>query len=275
MSAVFSASPHTKSRGLAFLAALMVVLPLLAGVAHAGEPTLVSLKRMTLEELLNVEVTSVSRAPERLADTASAIQVISTEDIRRSGATSLPQVLRLANNLNVAQKNSHDWGISARGFNTELANKLLVMIDGRTVYTPLFSGVRWDVQDYLLEDISRVEVISGPGGTLWGANAVNGVINIISKSAAETQGAYIEGAAGTQLRHAFAARYGGELARNVHYRVYAKQQERDSQTFANGTDAQDGWNMAQAGFRIDAEPTLQNTRTEPPSPGTVQRVRSN
>ncbi len=261
MSAVFSASPHTKFRGLACLAALMIVLPLVAGVAHAGEPTLVSLKRMTLEELLNVEVTSVSRAPERLADTASAIQVISTEDIRRSGATSLPQVLRLANNLNVAQKNSHDWGISARGFNTELANKLLVMIDGRTIYTPLFSGVRWDVQDYLLEDISRVEVISGPGGTLWGANAVNGVINIISKSAAETQGAYIEGAAGTQLRHAFAARYGGELARNVHYRVYAKQQERDSQTFANGTDAQDGWNMAQAGFRIDAEPTLQNTLT--------------
>ena len=134
---------------------------------------------MSLEELSNVEVTSVSRHPEKLSEAASAIQVITAEDIRRSGAASIPQVLRLADNLDVAQVNSHDWAITARGFNTALSNKLLVLIDGRTVYTPLFSGVFWNAQDYLLKDIDRIEVISGPGGTLWGANAVNGVINII------------------------------------------------------------------------------------------------
>src|SRR5882724_11239730 len=158
------------------------------------------LKKLSVEELMDLEVTSVSKRPEKLSETASAIQVITREDIRRSGASSLPEALRLASNLQVAQKNSHDWGISARGFNTDLANKLLVLIDGRTVYTPLFSGVFWNVQDYLLEDIDRIEVISGPGGTLWGANAVNGVINITSKSAKDTQGFYLEGGGGSVLR---------------------------------------------------------------------------
>src|SRR5580658_5801993 len=141
------------------------------------------LKNMSLEQLFDTEVTSVSREPEKLSESPSAIQIITQDDIERSGASSIPEALRLADNLDVAQINSHDWGISARGFNTDLANKLLVLIDGRSVYTPLFSGVFWDVQDYLLEDIDRIEVISGPGGTLWGANAVNGVINIITKSA--------------------------------------------------------------------------------------------
>ena len=161
-----------------------------AGVAHAADntSTIVELKQLNVEDLMNVEVTSVSRRPEKLREAASAIQVITQEDIRRSGATSIPEALRLADNLQVAQKNSHDWAISARGFNTNLGNKLLVMIDGRTVYTPLYSGVFWDVQDYLLEDVDRIEVISGPGGTLWGANAVNGVINIITKAAKDTQG---------------------------------------------------------------------------------------
>ena len=123
------------------------------------------------------------RQPEPFGQAPAAIKSSRSDEIRRSGASSIPEALRLADNLEVAQKNSHDWAISARGFNTSLANKLLVLIDGRTVYTPLFSGVFWDVQDYLLEDIDRIEVISGPGGTLWGANAVNGVINITSKSA--------------------------------------------------------------------------------------------
>ena len=136
------------------------------------------LKRLSIEELMEVEVTSVSRSPVALGEAPSALQVITGWEIRRSGASNLPQALRLANNLHVARKNSHDWGISARGFNTELGNKLLVMIDGRAVYTPLWSGVRWDVQDYLLEDLDRIEVISGPGSSAWGANAVNGVINI-------------------------------------------------------------------------------------------------
>src|SRR5882672_10633852 len=154
------------------------------------------LKKLSVEELMNIEVTSVSKRPEKLSEAASAIQVITQEDIRRSGASLIPEALRLADNLEVAQKNSHDWGISARGFNTELANKLLVMMDGRTVYTPLYSGVFWDVQDYLLEDLDRIEVISGPGGTLWGANAVNGVINIITKNAKDTQGFFAEAGGG-------------------------------------------------------------------------------
>src|SRR5207248_6042873 len=157
------------------------------------------LKQFSLEELLNLEVTTVSKRPEKLTEAASAIQVITQEDIRRSGATSIPEALRLASNLEVAQVDSRQWAISARGFNNTVANKLLVLIDGRTVYTPLYAGVFWDVQDALLADIDRIEVVSGPGGTLWGANAVNGVINIITRSAAETQGLYLEGGGGSEL----------------------------------------------------------------------------
>lgn len=220
--------------------------------AAQSRADIASLKRLSFEELLVMEVTSVSRTPEKLSDTASAIQVLSAEDIRRSGATNLPETLRLANNLNVAQKNAHDWGISSRGFNTDLANKLLVMFDGRTIYTPLFSGVRWDVQDYLLEDVDRIEVISGPGGAVWGANAVNGVINVISKTAQDTQGYYAAAAAGTQLRQSFAARYGAKLAPNVYYRVYGKHIERDDESLANGNSANDARWLTQFGFRLDA-----------------------
>src|SRR6266403_1211370 len=198
--------------------------------AKAGDmPTISELKRLNLEDLMNLEVTSVARHPEKLIDVPSAIQVITQEDIRRSGATSIPEALRLADNLQVAQKNSHDWAISARGFNTKLGNKLLVMIDGRTVYTPLYSGVFWDAQDYLLEDIERIEVISGPGGTLWGANAVNGVINIITRSAADSQGLYAEGGGGTQLRGLAGVRYGGMVNPDVSFRVYAKYFDRDDE----------------------------------------------
>src|SRR6185436_3001197 len=140
-----------------------------------------ALKRLSVEELMEIEVISVSKRPEKLSEAPAAIQVITQDDIRRSGASSIPEALRLADNLHVAQKTSHSWAISARGFNTDSANKLLVLIDGRSVYTPLFSGVFWEQQDYLLEDIDRIEVVSGPGGTLWGENAVNGVINIITR----------------------------------------------------------------------------------------------
>src|ERR1043165_6186721 len=145
-------------------------------------------KSVPFEELFNVEITTVSRRPERLVNAASAIQVISAEEIRRSGAKTLPEALRLATNLQVAQQTSSNWAISARGFNSTTADKLLVLIDGRTVYTPLFSGVFWDVQNVMLEDIDRIEVISGPGAALWGANAVNGVINITTRSATQTTG---------------------------------------------------------------------------------------
>jgi iron complex outermembrane receptor protein len=211
------------------------------------------LKQLSLEDLLNVEVTSVSRHPQRLRSTASAIQVISGEDIRRSGATSLPEALKLADNLDVVQKNSHDWGITARGFNTQLANKLLVLIDGRTVYTPLFSGVFWDVQNVMLADVDRIEVISGPGGTQWGANAVNGVINVITRSARDTQGSYVEASAGNQLHDLVAARYGGSTSPQTYYRVYAQTFDRGAESLGDGSDAHDGWNQTRVGFRIDSQ----------------------
>ena len=218
----------------------------------ADEESTSSLKTLSVEDLMNVEVTSVTRHPQKLLDSASAIQVITQEDIRRSGATSIPEALRLADNLQVAQKNSHDWAISARGFNTDLANKLLVMIDGRTVYTPLYSGVFWDVQDYPLEDIDRIEVISGPGGTLWGANAVNGVINIITKSAADTQGLYTEAGGGSQPQDFASARFGGSLGADVHYRVYGKFFDRGDEVLADGASASDAWHQGRTGFRMDS-----------------------
>ncbi|MGA9335452.1 MAG: TonB-dependent receptor [Rudaea sp.] len=210
---------------------------------------------------MNIKVTSVSRRPEKLSKTASAIQVITGEEIRRSGATSLPEALRLAGNLDVAQKNSHDWAITARGFNTALANKLLVMIDGRTVYTPLFSGVFWDSQNYLLADIDRIEVISGPGGTLWGANAVNGVINIITKRARDTQGLYAEAGGGSRSQGFGGLRYGAKLAPDIYMRVYGESFNRGDEAFADGSPAGDAWRQSRGGFRLDAGASPQNTLT--------------
>jgi iron complex outermembrane recepter protein len=219
------------------------------------------LKQLSLEELMNQTVVSVSRQAEALSDAPAAVTVITQEDIRRSGATSLPEALRLAPNLEVAQVSSHEWAISARGFNNTAANKMLVMIDGRTVYTPLFAGVFWDVQDTLLEDIDRIEVISGPGGTLWGANAVNGVINVITKSAKDTQGGLLLGGGGAELNGFGGVRYGGQLAEHVYYRVYAKYFDRDSTLFADGLQATNAWNMGQGGFRVDWEAPGENNLT--------------
>jgi iron complex outermembrane recepter protein len=235
-------------------ALLLVVCRFACAQAQSADidSTASTLKQMSLEELLDVEVTSVARHPEKLSHTPSAIQVISAEDIRRSGATSLAEALRLASNLDVAQKNSHDWAISARGFNTALANKLLVLIDGRTVYTPLFSGVYWDLQNTLLADVDRIEVISGPGGTQWGSNAVNGVINIITKNARDTQGTYLETAAGDQLKNASGARYGGAFAPDVYFRVYGQYADRGDEMLADSNSALDDWHQTRAGFRLDA-----------------------
>ncbi len=210
------------------------------------------LKKLSIQQLMNLEVTSVSKRPEKLSETASAIQVITNEDIHNFGATSIPEALYLAGNLQVAQKGSHSWGISARGFNTDLSNKLLVMMDGRTLYTPLFSGVFWERQDYLLNDIDRIEVISGPGSTLWGANAVNGVINIISKSADETQGLFLEGQSGNELHASGSIRYGGKITPNIFYRVYGRYKNVGGAVFPDSTDAHDAWHMGQGGFRMDA-----------------------
>jgi iron complex outermembrane receptor protein len=212
-------------------------------------------RNMNLAQLMDQDVTSVSKEPEPLSDAPAAIQVITGDDILRSGATSLPEALRLADNLEVAQDNAHDWNITARGFNTGLANKLLVLVDGRTVYTPLYSGVIWDEQNPMLADIDRIEVISGPGGTLWGANAVNGVINIISKSAADTQGWYLEGGGGSELRDFGAIRYGGSLAPNVYFRVYGQYFDRNNEVFSDGAPAHDAWSDGRGGFRIDTAGT--------------------
>ncbi|HEY2384930.1 MAG TPA: TonB-dependent receptor [Terriglobia bacterium] len=232
---------------------LLPVLGALLGASHAfAQSSPDDLKHLTLDQLMNIEVTSVSKQPEPFMKAPAAIQVITQEDIRRSGASSLPEALRLADNLEVAQKNSSAWAISARGFNTDLSNKLLVLIDGRTVYTPLFSGVFWDRQDYLLEDIDHIEVISGPGGTLWGANAVNGVINIVTKSAKDSQGLYAEAGGGSQLRAVTGIRYGGSLGRSADYRVYGRFFDRSHEVLPNGNAAMDSWRSGQGGFRIDA-----------------------
>ncbi|HEV2750580.1 MAG TPA: TonB-dependent receptor [Gemmatimonadales bacterium] len=220
-----------------------------------------SLKTLSIEQLMNVEVTSVSKRPERLSRVASAIQVITQQDIRRSGASNLPEALRLATNLQVAQIDSRQWAISARGLNSTAANKLLVLIDGRVVYTPLFSGVFWDVQDVPISEIDRIEVISGPGATLWGANAVNGVINVITKDAKDTQGLLVSGGGGSELRGFGSAQYGGALGSEVHYRAYGSGFTRQPTLLPTGGDATDDWHFGQGGFRVDWDPSQLNHAT--------------
>jgi len=241
----------------------------LAGIAVSGwsqaietsKSRLSDLADMSLEDLTKIEVTSVSKHKEKLTDAPAAIAVITQEDIRRSGVTTIAEALRLAPGLEVARVDAHDWAISSRGFNELYANKLLVVIDGRSVYTPLFSGVYWDVQDTILEDIDRIEVIRGPGATLWGANAVNGVINITTKSAKETQGGLLTGGYGTEEQGFGSARYGGKLGENGYYRVYGKYFNRDSSALPSGAQANDAWNMYRGGFRTDWEPAAQNLFT--------------
>lgn len=224
-------------------------------------PEITELKKLSVEELMDIVVTSVSKRRENLSEAASAIQVITGYDIRRSAATRLPEALRLAPNLQVLQSGSHDWAITARGFsgapvaNSSLANKLLVMIDGRSVYTPLFGGVFWDVQNVLLEDVDRIEVVSGPGGTLWGSNAVNGVVNIMSKTAKETQGFFGSATYGTVLRDHFALRYGGQVDSSLFFRVYGQRFDSENALLPNGEDAKDSWNRTTGGFRMDFIPT--------------------
>src|SRR5213593_5305657 len=224
-----------------------------AGQRPDSSLTAEALKKLSIEQLMNLQVTSVSKRPERLSQTASAIQVITQEDIRRSGASSLPEALRLAANLQVAQLDSRQWAISARGFNSTTANKLLVLIDGRTVYTPLFSGVFWDVQEVPLADIDRIEVISGPGATLWGANAVNGVINVITKDAKDTQGFLLAGGGGTEQHGFGTVRYGAALGSSVRARIYGRGFDRDATALPSGQDAADDWHLEQGGFRMDWE----------------------
>jgi len=209
---------------------------------------------------MDIEVTSVTRTESTVGRSPAAIFVITPEMIRRSGATSVPELLRMVPGLEVARIDSGHWAVTARGFNSRFANKLLVQIDGRSVYSPIFAGVYWEANGVMLEDVERIEVIRGPGATVWGANAVNGVINIITKRAQDTQGMLVAGGAGNEERGFTRARYGGKTAGGVNWRVYGFQFDRDRGTIPGGA-AQDDWRKAQGGFRADWEPNCCNTIT--------------
>lgn len=219
--------------------------------AHAKEMEAGDLLNLSLEQLSNIEVTSVSKKSEKASEAAAAIFVITQDDIRRSGMTSIPEVLRIVPGLNVARSGSHQWAISSRGFNDQFANKLLVLIDGRSVYTPIYSGVYWDVQDTPLQDIERIEVIRGPGATQWGANAVNGVINIITKNAKDTQGGLASATVGSLDRSLNTARYGVKIGEQAYARTYVKYDDYSEVKTMGRAGADDAWNKAQGGFRAD------------------------
>lgn len=205
---------------------------------------------LSLEELLNTEVMTASRKAQRLNDVAAAVFIISREDIERSGATSIPEALRMAPGLQVARLANNRWAVSARGFGSRFANKLLVLMDGRSIYSPLFSGVIWEAEDTLLEDIERIEVIRGPGAAMWGSNAVNGVINIITRKTRDTQGNLLVAGTGTEERAFGAFRHGGQ-AGDGHYRVWGKAFSRDESTTGTGQRGNDDWTAGRVGFRGD------------------------
>jgi len=214
-----------------------------------------------VEDLLNVEVTSVAKKAQSLNDAPSAAFVISNDDIKRSGATNIPDALRLAPGLDVAKIDSNKWAVSSRGFNGRFANKLLVLIDGRNTYTRSFSGVYWENQDVMMEDIDRIEVIRGPGAALWGANAVNGVINIITKRSSETQGVLLNAGGGTEEQGFGSLRYGTKFGENTTARAYVKGNNRGQNTLLTGDKADDNWNKVQGGFRVDSQLNLQDALT--------------
>jgi iron complex outermembrane receptor protein len=241
-------------------AGVVVILVLSAGLVSAswadgpeGEPSgAAPLKGLSLEQLGDVEVTTTSKEPKEVWNTPAAVFVITQDDIRRSGATSIPEVLRLAPGVEVARMDSDHWSVGIRGFGAILASKLLVLIDGRSVYTPLFAGVYWQAQATPLEDIERIEVIRGPGGTIWGANAVDGVINIITKSAKDTNGAIVSLGGGNVDEGASTVRYGSGNGRGFNYRVYGMGFDRGAE-FHSAASNFDDWRMGQAGFRTDSD----------------------
>lgn len=222
------------------------------------------LAEMSIEQLVDVEVvslTSLFKKETPLEKAPAAAAVVSADDIRRLGITTIPEALRMVPGLDVARIDSHQWAVSARGFDSEFANKLLILIDGRTIYGPAYGGVNWGMQDVMLEDLDRIEVIRGPGAALWGANAVNGVINIMSKSAKDTQGLLVSASEGTEDNPSLAVRYGGQLATNLYYRVYGKGFNRNALVTPTGADANDDWDSIQGGMRLDWEPSDENKFT--------------
>jgi iron complex outermembrane receptor protein len=207
----------------------------------------------SIQELTNIKVTSVSKVSESSFQSPAALYVITSEDIKRSGAVILPEILRFVPGIDVAQISANKWAVSARGFTDQLSNKLLVLIDGRSVYSPHFSGVYWEIQDTLLEDVERIEVIRGPGASLWGANAVNGVINIITKKAKDTQNTYLSTGFGNATQNITEGRYGGHVGDSIYYRTYGKYSKWDDLDKVGGGNARDSWDMKRGGFRIDFE----------------------
>ena len=249
---------HIKNNTLKLLLIYFLSLTIYSTSVHSDHSELIDL---SVEDLLNIEVISVSKKAKSLNDSPAAIYVITQDDINRVGATSIPEALRLAPGLNVARIDSNKWAISSRGFNGRFSNKLLVLIDGRSIYTTSFSGVYWENQDVLLEDIERIEVIRGPGATLWGANAVNGVINIITKHSSDTQGGLLAVGGGTEEQGFGGFRYGGKLNTNSTARAYIKGFTRDSNTHEQGGNAGDDWDKVQGGFRVDSQLTAKDNLT--------------
>jgi iron complex outermembrane receptor protein len=239
-------------RQAAVVAALILVL-MARSYAHSpndDQEASAPLKQLSLEQLGNIEVTTTSKKPEKVWRTPAAIYVITQEDIRRSGATTIPELLRLAPGVEVARIDSNQWAVGIRGFGNSFSKSVLVLIDGRSVYTPLFAGVYWDEQNVLPEDIERIEVIRGPGGTVWGANAVNGVVNIITKSSKETKGTLATVGAGNVDQGSGRFRYGGGYGNNLSYRAYGMAFGRAPE-FHSDQNKFDDWQLGQSGFRID------------------------
>ncbi len=247
---------------LGILCLLLWSLPAIGATSPAvNNESTGALLSLSIEELLRLEITSAAKKPQTISNTAAAIFVITQEDIRRCGATSIPEALRLAPGVNVARLDGNKWAITIRGFNGRFANKLLVLMDGRSVYTPLFSGVYWDAQDTLLEDIERIEVIRGPGATLWGANAVNGVISIITKHSAKTHGLLVKGGYGSEEQGFGGVRYGSPIGKDGNYRAYVKYFNRDGYDAIGGGEAADDWNAFRSGFRYDSRLGSRDTLT--------------
>ncbi len=246
--------PNSIRKALAALLATLLFTCWIPGSTARAEE---AVEEWDLESL----ITSVSKKTQKLSEASSAIYVITAEDIRRSGMLTIPELLRMVPGLHVARTSGNSWAITSRGFNGLFSDKLLVLMDGRSVYDPLSSGVYWDVQDTPLEDIARIEVIRGPGAALYGANAVNGVINIITRSADETQGGLLSAGAGTEERGFATFRYGGKAGEDTHYRVYGKYNNRDSLALPDGSDANDETQIGRAGFRVDMLPSNDDALT--------------
>jgi iron complex outermembrane receptor protein len=243
------------------LLSLLFVIALQPTSVQAQTPSeaqLAELKKLSIEELAETDITGSGRRPEQLEEVAAAVTVITSDDLRRYGVMNLPQALRLAETLHVAQVAGPGYAISDRGFNITTANKMLVMIDGRTVYSPVFAGVFWEAQDLVIADIDRIEVVRGPGGTLWGANAVNGIIHFIMKNASDTRGTFINSAVGTSTIGPFAVRHGGRFGAAGSYRVYGKVRSEDASLLLSGASAGNDHTFGQAGFRIESDRTGHN-----------------